>query len=218
MFGMGTSPPIARAMGSVSGPPAEMAVKPSFVVWTVPTTKTVIGAPSTDDVKWVQSDVGTDQGRREAFPTERVAKHAIFTHASVSDEITAAVSSFILSGGIRAVRFGTVYGRVYGVGGHMAPHSDHALRPSHVGTLVMIPYFDFDGGELCVGGVKIGCPPEGSTNCVLIPIGMEHSVAPVTRGTRYVCTVPVFGVEGVQPKFSPLDTAARPSMGCSFFD
>ena len=95
----------------------------------------------------------------------------------------------------------------YTEGGFFAAHTDSAMEPGHVATLILIPpksYSDYEGGELVVHHGPDHCPsgsasfqqqtiaahPEHFT-LVALPLGTLHEVAPVTRGTRYSLTSPL---------------------------
>ena len=85
----------------------------------------------------------------------------------------------------------------YGIGGHFLAHSDRALSPTHLGTLLLVlPSADMEGGELVVEtgpGLQILGADVQSPLVVYLPLGVVHSVRPVSAGTRYVAKAAVFG-------------------------
>lgn len=74
---------------------------------------------------------------------------------------------------------------LYSTGNHFASHVDTQIDFKHIGTLCcIICSDDIEGGVLVLESDQtIQHIPRG---IVFIPLGMNHHVTPVTKGTRYV--------------------------------
>lgn len=90
----------------------------------------------------------------------------------------------------------------YEPGSHCSVHTDRERKKhgmEHIGTIV-VQGGEFEGGELRVGGRKA---MRGKDNVYFIPLGKEHSVDPVEKGTREVVTFAAY-------KQKPSAAAAAP--------